>query len=403
MGYDFDRVIDRRNTGSLKYDGARSRGKSPDLLPLWVADMDFPAPQPVLDALQERVHHGVFGYSEPDESYYEAVRSWFATRLGVAVDRSWFVLAPGVVFALAAAVRAFTQPGDAVLVQPPVYYPFFSVVKDNGRTVVEAPLSYHVETASYDIDFGQFERAAARQDVKLFLLCNPHNPVGRAWTHDELWRLGDICRKHDVLVVSDEIHADFARGGHEHASFLSLGDGYAQRCIACTAPSKTFNLAGLQVANVFVADPEARAKFRHAVAQTGYSQLNALGLVAAQASYEHGAPWLDELKVYLDGNYLFLKECLAKEAPELKVIDLQSTYLVWVDCRALGLDDRQLRRLVEDEAGLWLDMGTMFGSGGSGFVRINIACPRATLQDACTRLAGAVEGLRKGKCAPQEA
>lgn len=388
--YDFDHVASRVGTGAIKYD-ARRRGKDEDLTPLWVADMDFRAPQPVVDALRERVEHGVFGYTDPTDDYLGSVCDWISRRQGWSPRPEWVSVTPGVVFALSCAVRAFTEPGDAVLVQQPVYYPFGEVVRDNGRRLVNCPLV--LRDRRYEIDFEAFGRAVAEQGVRLFLLCNPHNPGGRVWTREELARLGEICAEHDVVVLSDEIHADFARPGYRHVSFASLGPELSARCVVCTSPSKSFNLAGLQVANIIIPGDALRGRFRRAVAAAGYSQPNALGLVACEAAYRHGDDWLDQLRAYLEGNRQALVGLLSERAPELSVVEGGSTYLAWVDCRVLGLSDAALTRLVEDGAGLWLDMGEVFGADGSGFVRINYACPRAELLEAMGRLCDAVRRL----------
>lgn len=395
MAYDFDTVIDRHHTGCLKYDAATARGHREDDLSLWVADMDFRMPPEVLDALHARIDEGIFGYSMAKPSYYEAVQHWFTQHHGFTPKRSWFVTTPGVVFALSAAVRAFTNAGDGVLIQPPVYYPFKNTIEDNGRTVVEAPLSCAYDDEGelrYRIDFDAFENVVKTQAPKLFILCNPANPVGRAWTKEELSRIAAICLENDVLIVSDEIHADFAQEGHAHTSLALLGDDVLAHSIICTSPSKTFNIAGLQISNIFIADAELKAAFKKAVAQTGYDEPSALGLAAAEACYTLGAPWLAELKRYVAGNYEALRNVFESEAPALKVAPLESTYLPWVDCRALGLDGAGLVDLVEKKARLWLDIGTIFGTGGSGFVRFNIACPRSIVVEAATRLARAANG-----------
>ena len=386
--YDFDKAIDRRGTGSLKFDHAVARGKSPDLLSLWVADMDFAVPREVSAALVQRAEHGIFGYTDPDDAYFAAVQGWLQDHHGWHTQRSWFVVTPGVVFALAMAVKAYSEPGDAVLIQQPVYYPFTSVIEDNGRRVVNAPLVY--DDGRYEIDWAAFEHAITRNNVKLFLLCNPHNPGGRVWTANELRRLGDICVAHGVVVVSDEIHQDFARPGHRHVVFADLDERFAQSSVTCTSAGKTFNLAGLQVSNIVIPHEGLRAQFKAAVDAAGYSQPNTMGLVATQAAYTYGAPWLVALKEYLEGNWQALKTRLEAEAPELRLVESGSTYLAWIDCRALGLDDEELRCLVEDEAGLWLDLGAIFGPEGSGFIRINIATQRAYLMEAVARLTAAV-------------
>ena len=323
------------------------------------------------------------------------MRAWFQHRHGWTPHREWLTVTPGVVYALACAVKAFAAPGESVLIQPPVYYPFKEVVEDNGRTLVEAPLVYLKEYATYRIDFDAFEQAIVDNDVKVFLLCNPHNPVGRVWSRAELKKLGDICAAHKVVVIADEIHADFARAGFQHTSFATLGADYANNAVICTAATKSFNLAGLQASNIFIPNPDMKRAFDRENAAQGYSQAAIMGMTATRAAYEQGGSWLDALKEYLDKNYRFMCAYLGQHAPMLNVIDLQSTYLVWVDCNALGLDDDQLKELVEKKAKLWLDMGSIFGKSGSGFIRFNIACPCETLEEALRRLCGAIEGLGK--------
>lgn len=296
--YDFDTPIERRGTNSLKFDSAESSHRPSGLMPLWVADMDFALPGEVTDALSERAQHGIFGYTIEGDSYYDAVNSWLSSRYGWSAPKECFVLTPGVVFALATAVRAFTEPGDAVLIQQPVYYPFSGVVKNNGRKVVNAPLVY--EDGRYSIDFDAFERAIAENGVKLFLLCNPHNPVGRVWTEDELEALTSICLAHDVIVVSDEIHMDFARPGYSHTSVATLGDEVRNRSIICTSAGKTFNLAGLQTSNIAIFNEELYAAFKWEAFCAGFSHANTMGLLATQLCYERGGEWLAQLKAYLE-------------------------------------------------------------------------------------------------------
>lgn len=393
MPYDFNQHIERRGTDSLKYDFAAQRGKAADLLPMWVADMDFRLPEEILDPLRARLEHGVFGYSVPNEDYYDIVRSWFERRYGWQTQRSWMVRTPGVVFAFATAIRAYSEPGDAVIIQQPVYYLFEKMISANARRVVNAPLVYDEAHQSYSIDFDEFERVVAKERPKVFLLCNPHNPSGRVWSADELRRLGEICLEHGVVVVSDEIHADFTRHGYEHTVFASLGPEHADNSVICTSPSKTFNIAGLQISNTFIPNPKLRAAFHAAHYGTGYDELNSFGIVACRACYQHGEPWLEALMEHIEGNLALMKEAFARREPRFKVVEPGSTYLPWVDCKALGVDDERLRQLVEDEAKLWLDMGTMFGQEGSGFIRFNIACPEQTVREALERLCTAAEGL----------
>jgi cystathionine beta-lyase len=384
----FDRIIDRSNTNSLKWDFAVERGKPADVLPLWVADMDFKAPQPVLDALHRAVEHGIFGYSDAKEDYYKALEQWFSDRFGWQTQPEWLVKTPGVVYALATAVRALTQPGDRVLIQPPVYYPFFSVIRENDRQVVESPLVY--EQGQYHIDFADLEEKISAHQVKLMLLCSPHNPVCRVWTKEELARLGEICQRHQVVVISDEIHCDFTLPGHPHTVFPLAAPEMAQQCIVCTAPSKSFNLAGLQVSNIWIANEELRRAFRGEMNRTGYSQLNSLGLVACQAAYEQGGEWLDACKQYLQDNLALVRAFLAQELPQIKLVEPEGTYFAWLDCSALGLDAQQLDELVTQKAKLWLDAGHIFGGGADAFQRVVLACPKSILREALERLKKAV-------------
>lgn len=387
----FDLVIDRRNTNSIKHDFAVEWGRPADLLPLWVADMDFSAPQCVLDALHRRVEHGVFGYTDVKEDYYHALSAWFEKRFGWQTRPQWLVKAPGVVYALAVAVQSLTQPGDAILIQPPVYYPFFHVIRDNGRRVVENPLVYH--QGSYHIDFEDFERKIVEEKVRLFILCSPHNPVGRVWSREELAHLGLICQKHGVFVVSDEIHCDFAFPEHIHTPFLLACPELEEMTVLCTAPSKTFNLAGLQVSNLWIPGEETRRRFTAGMGRNGYSQLNALGLVACQAAYEGGEEWLDACKTYLRGNLDFVRGFLQENLPQIKLVEPQGTYFAWLDCSGLGLDKSDLNDLIVNRARLWLDPGHIFGEGAMQFQRVVLASPRAVLERALKQLEQAVKSL----------
>ena len=388
---DFDKVIDRKNTNSIKYDFALRRGMPENLLPLWVADMDFRVCEKILEALHERVEHGIFGYSEVQDEYFEAVRGWMEKRHNWNVESKWLVKTPGVVFALAMAVQAFTDPGDGVMIQQPVYYPFSEVIEDNDRIIVDNTL-YLGEDGKYHIDFEDFERKAEQYHVKLFLLCNPHNPVGRVWTREELERLGEICILRDIIVVSDEIHHDFVLQG-KHQVFADLSEELKNRTITCTAPSKTFNLAGLQVSNIFIANHQLRGRFRRQVGAAGYSQLNTLGLTACEAAYRHGEEWHDQLMEYLRANISYVREFLKEKIPKVRLIEPEGTYLVWLDFKELGLTEKEREDLIVKKAGLWLDSGTMFGPAGKGFERINIACPRSILKKAMENLEQAVKAL----------
>ncbi len=390
MSYDFDRVIDRHNTDCIKYDAAVKRGYPADVLPLWVADMDFQAPTEVLEALRGSVDHGIFGYTEPMDSYYEAVAGWFESRFGWRPERDWMVVTPGVVFALATAVRAFTQPGEAVLIQPPVYAPFTGVVKSNGRTVVESPLTY--ENGAYAIDFADFEAKIADNDVKLFILCSPHNPIGKVWTAAELRRMAGICKAYGVTVVSDEIHCDFAFPEHPHTPFLMAAPELSDSAVVCTAPSKSFNLAGLQVSNIWIPGEKLRRAFQDTLNATGYSGINTLGMAACRAAYTSGGPWLDACKAYMRANLDYTRAFLAERIPQIRMVEPQGTYFAWLDCTGLGMTADELNDLIVHKAKLWLDAGGIFGSCAALFQRVVLACPRTTLQQALEQLAQALNG-----------
>ena len=386
---DFDTVIDRKNTNCLKYDFAMKRGKPENILPLWVADMDFRISSYIQEALAHQVEHGIFGYSDTKESYFNAVSSWMERHHHWKVEAKWLVKTPGIVFALAMAVKAFTEKGDGVLICQPVYYPFSEVIKDNERRIVDSTL-VQGEDGKYSIDFQDFEEKIVRENVKLFLLCNPHNPVGRVWTREELTTLGDICRKHDVIVVSDEIHGDLIFKG-EHQVFANIKEEFQDFSVVCTAPSKTFNIAGLQVSNIFIPNDELRRQFKKQIDAAGYSQLNAAGLAACEAAYRDGEEWYNAMISYVKGNIAYTKSYIEQNIPQIKMTEPEGTYLVWMDFRELGLQKSALEDLIVNKAGLWLDSGAMFGPAGEGFQRINVACARATLTEALERLKKAVK------------
>lgn len=391
MKFDFDKVIQRKGTNSLKYDFAKEYGKPEGILPLWVADMDFQTAPPVLERLEQVVRHGIFGYTDGKEDYVQAVKHWYRRNFEWEIQGDWIVKMPGVVAALAMAVRAFTKEGESVLIQRPVYHPFSSVVEANHRKLVNNPL--RLADGCYEIDFDDFEKKIVDHQVKLFILCSPHNPVGRVWKEWELRRIGEICLKHKVLVASDEIHSDFVWQGLRHRVFASLSQAYRDITITCTAPSKTFNLAGLQAANVIIANQQLRERFRQESWSAGYSELNAMGLAACQAAYEEGGEWLEELKEYIWGNYLFLKEYLETRMPQITPGVLEGTYLAWLDFRKLGLGEEKLEELIAGRARVWFNAGTVFGPEGEGFERVNIACPRPVLKEALERLELAVDSL----------
>ncbi len=386
---DFDRIIDRKNTRCLKYDFAVKRGMPEDVLPLWVADMDFETSSYIEDALTERVKEGIFGYSDVQTPYFEIIRDWMIRHHDWEPQEKWLIKTPGVVFALAMAVKAYTDPGDKVLLQQPVYYPFSEVITDNGREVVSNDLVL-TEDGTYKIDFADFEQKIIANGIKLFLLCSPHNPVGRVWTKEELEKIGDICVKHGVTVVSDEIHNDFIWEG-THTVFAGIKKEFADISVTCTSPSKTFNLASMLISNIFIPNQILRRKFRKEMDRAGISQLSVLGLVATEAAYAHGDEWYAAMKNYVRDNIAFAKTYVEKNLPGVRMIDTQGTYLIWLDFRQTGLTVEQLDHKIIYEAGLWLDSGKIFGKMGEGFERINVACPRAVLQEALDRIRGILE------------
>lgn len=385
----FDRIIDRKNTRCLKYDFAVKRGMPEDVLPLWVADMDFETSSYIEDALTERVQEGIFGYSDVQTPYFEIIRDWMIRHHDWEPQEKWLIKTPGVVFALAMAVKAYTDPGDKVLLQQPVYYPFSEVITDNGREVVSNDLVL-TEDGTYKIDFADFEQKIIVNGIKLFLLCSPHNPVGRVWTKEELEKIGDICVKHGVTVVSDEIHNDFIWEG-THTVFAGIKKEFADISVTCTSPSKTFNLASMLISNIFIPNQILRRKFRKEMDRAGISQLSVLGLVATEAAYAHGDEWYAAMKNYVRDNIAFARAYVEENLPGVRMIDTQGTYLIWLDFRQTGLTVEQLDHKIIYEAGLWLDSGKIFGKTGEGFERINVACPRAVLQEALDRIRGILE------------
>ena len=387
--YDFDKVIDRHGTNCLKFDFAKERGKNGDELSLWVADMDFQVAKPITDALQAQVNHGIYGYSEVKSDYFDIVKNWFKDNFDWEIKKGSLVKTPGVVYAIAMAVKAFTKGGEAVIIQQPVYYPFSEMIIANNRKLVNSPLV--LKDGRYEIDFEDFEKKIVENNVKLFILCSPHNPVGRVWSVEELKKIGDICIKHDVVIFSDEIHADFVYEPNKHHVFASLGESYAANSVIATAPSKSFNIAGLQVSNIFIENKKLRDAFRNEIVKSGYSQLNTMGLAAARAAYESGKEWLDEVRAYIKDNLIFFRDYLKENIGKLSLIEPEGTYLVWVDFRKLGLSEKQREDLIVNKAKLWIDSGAMFGVDGEGFERFNIACPRSYLKKALDSLKKAVE------------
>ncbi len=380
MKYDFDEIISRRNSNSYKWDAVMEEG----VLPMWVADMDFRTAPAVVEVLRKRMDHGIFGYTKVPPVYYDAIINWFTRRHGWQIDRDWIIYTSGVVPALSAIIKALTVPGDRVLVQTPVYNCFFSSIRNNGCEIVANPLVY--TNGTYRIDFDDLARKATDPKVKLLLLCNPHNPVGRVWTQAELMCIGEICLRNDVLVVADEIHCELVYSGNTYIPFASISDDFRNRSVTCTSPSKAFNLAGLQIANIFAADESVRVKIDKAINLNEVCDVNPFGVEALVAAYNDGEEWLEELKCYLSDNYLYMRTFFNKYLPQFPVVKLEGTYLVWVDCSVLNRSSKEIAEILLKAEKLWINEGSMYGEAGEGFIRINIACPRQILIDGLNRL-----------------
>lgn len=379
MKYDFDKQIQRRGTDSYKWDSAESG----NVLPMWVADMDFHTAPAIVDALQQRVEHGIFGYTRVPDSYYEAVTGWFGRRHGWQISRDWIIYTSGVVPAISAVIKALTVPGDKVLVQTPVYNCFFSSIRNNGCEMISSPLVF--ANSTYTIDYEDLEQNAADPRVKVMLLCNPHNPAGRVWRREELVRVGEICIRHGVIVVSDEIHCELVFPEYRYTPFASISEDFLQHSVTCISPSKAFNIAGLQIANIVCADAGCRARIDRAINDNEVCDVNPFGVIATQAAYNDGEEWLNQLVEYLQANYLYMREFCREQLPEFPVTILEGTYLVWMNCSKLGMSSEKLEQRLIDEAGLWLNAGTMYGAEGEGFMRWNIACPHDTLREGLKR------------------
>jgi cystathionine beta-lyase len=383
----FDEIVDRVGTGSLKYDFKEEFGYPADVLPMWVADMDFQTCPEVLAALDERVRHGIFGYTLPDRDYVDVLNGWFEPRFQYHVREDRIVKVPGAVFGVAQVIQALTRPGDGVLIQEPVYYPFRNMIEANGRKLLVNEL---IETdGHYEMDYEDLERQLASNDVRLVILCSPHNPVGRVWTEAELRRFGELAVRYGVPVVSDEIHMDFVFGARRHHMFASLDPAFEDITITCTSPSKTFNLAGLQLSNLFISNSELRRAVKRNLYRTGYDEPNVFGLTACVAAYRHGADWLADLLAYVHDNYRLLVDFIQHENLPMRAVELQGTYLAWVDMRPAGLTAQELEQTIVRDAKLWLDGGEMFGPSGAGFQRFNLACPKSTLRRALDGLKNA--------------
>ena len=387
MEYDFSRPTDRRGTDSYKWDSAPEA----DIIPLWVADMDFETFPGITEALQRRVAHGIFGYTRVPEAYYEAVCRWFDKRHGWHINREHIIYTSGVVPAVSAVIKALTLPGDQVIVQGPVYNCFFSSIRNNGCEMVSNSLIYNKEELRYEIDFDDLERKLKHERARLMLLCNPHNPGGRVWTRDELTRVAELCRKYGVRVVSDEIHCELTLYDNEYVPFGSLPDELSRGSITCCSPSKAFNTAGLQIANIVCRDAEVRNRIDRAININEVCDVNPFGVIALQAAYsDEGYEWLTQLRKYISANYDLLLERFARELPKCKVMRMEGTYLAWIDCSELHISSDEIEEMLMHENKVWVNAGSMYGSEGEHFIRINMACPRERLVEGVKRI---VEGL----------
>ena len=390
MVYDFETIIDRTSKNSVKWTLMKRITGLDDLIPLWVADMDFTAPPEVVEALKERAAHPIYGYTAPTEGYHNGLINWLDRRHGWSgVEKDWILYTPGVVAGFSIAIQAYSQPGDKVVIQPPVYHPFKRQILSTGRQIVENPLK--IIDGYYEMDF---EDLAEKIDdrTKMIILCSPHNPVSRVWKREELEKLVKVCEEKNILIVSDEIHNDLILGEIKHTPTATISEDALQRTVTLVAPSKTFNLAGLTNANAIIPNKKLREAFR-SQASKGSGHGNIFGMVAQDAAYNRGEAWLEELLTYLRGNLKYLEEFIAEKIPGLKLYPLEGTYLAWVDCTSLGMNDEELNEFMLKKAKLWLDEGTMFGTGGSMFMRINIACPRSILKQALENLEKAVNKL----------
>lgn len=383
MAYNFDRAFERRNTNSAKWDGVKHRYGDKDIIPLWVADMDFKTAPPVIEALKKQAEHGIFGYAIRPESYLGAVVEWVKRRHGWTVDPDWLTYSPGVVTALNLCILTYSQPGDAVIVQPPVYYPFYRSIENNGRRIQSNLLK--LQNDRYIMDFDDLEQQAGPR-TRLMILSSPHNPIGRVWTTNELLRVGEFCIKNGIILVSDEVHSDLVYKGHKHVPTASLSEDIARQVITCIAPSKTFNLAGLKTSVLIIPDSQIRQQYNTTLQNLSLGMDNSFGLVALEAAYKYGEKWLEALLEYLQANMEFTIKYCQDKIPGIIARRSEATYLLWLDCRGLDLNDKDLDRFMLEKAGVWLDDGPMFGQGGEGFQRINIACPRTTLEQALGRI-----------------
>jgi cystathionine beta-lyase len=390
MKYNFDEIIDRKNTSCVKWDFAEQYFEAKDILPMWVADMDFKTPDFIVEAIKKRADHEIYGYTVRPESYYSSMINWIEKKHQWKIDKDWIIFSPGIVPAVNMAVMAYTNPGDKIIVQPPVYFPFFSAVRDNGRQLVYNQLQ--LENGRYNMDIEDLEKRIDNR-TKMIIISNPHNPAGSAWTKDELTKLGEICIKHNIILISDEIHSDLVISPFKHTVAANISEEIANVTISMMAPSKTFNLAGMASSSVIISNPKLRNDFQVFLDRVHVGMGNLFGMVASEAAYTHGEEWLNQLLDYINRNVDYVENYLNNYIPKIKMIRPEATYMIWLDFRELGLSNEELKKFVLEKAKLGLNDGPVFGPGGEGFQRMNVACPKSIVEEGMKRLKHAVDNL----------
>jgi len=388
--YNFDEIIDRRNTESAKWKALKGLYGREDIIPMWVADMDFKSPPEVIQSLKERADHGVFGYPMIDDNYFDSFVNWVKKRHELNISKEWIITADGVVDALKIAILAFSKPGDKVVIQTPVYYPFYNIIKSNGREILRNSLK--TENGNYLMDYEDLEKKLSDKRTKLFILCNPHNPVGRVWTKQELKKLSDLCIKHNVILLSDEIHSDLIYPSNKHIPIVSISQEIKEKSLTFYAPSKTFNLAGLKASYVVIPNNELRNEYKNTIESISSSSLNIFGMIAAKAAYEKGEDWLKELLIYLESNIDFVISFFNNKLPKVKITKPEGTYLMWLDFRAYG-DEEKIKEILVNQAKVGLEEGSIFGEEGKGYFRMNIGCPKSVIEKACNNIYNAFNDL----------
>ncbi|NEZ46413.1 pyridoxal phosphate-dependent aminotransferase [Clostridium niameyense] len=391
MKYDFNKIVKRDKTNCIKWNFNKKLLGHEDVISMWIADMDFETVPEVTEALIKRAKHGIYGYSSNSDSYYDAIINWMKNRHGWNIKKEWITLSPGVVMAVSALIRTFTHPGDKVVIQKPTYYPFFKCIENNGCHIVDNPLKF--DGNRYEIDFEDLDVKLSDSRVKLMILCSPHNPTGRVWTKEELIKVGELCIKHNILIISDEIHSDLVYKEYKHTPFASISQEFRDASITCTAPSKTFNLAGLQTSNIIIPNDKLKKEYELTLENLGINRLNLFGYIACETAYTHGEMWLNELLDYLKENKEFVKKFINEKIPKLKVIEPEGTYLLWIDCRDLNMDINKLKEFMLKDVGVAFDEGYIFGQAGEGFERMNIACPRGILEKALVKMEKAINDI----------